>query len=387
MAQNTLTNLIGPLYRSLDIVSQEMVGMIPCVTLDTNAERAAIGQVLYSFETNPSQATDIVPGMLPPDDGEQTIDSNEFRITKSRRVPFRWNGEQEQALRSSGTAPAAIQADQMTQAIRTLVNEMETDMWLAARRACSRAYGTAGSTPFNPAGAGIADSAYIRQILDDNGAPGGERALVINSTAGVNLRSIPNLIKANEAGTTLTLRSGELLDLNGLSFHESLAPKSIAKGTAASYTTNTAGYAVGSRAITLITGTGTILAGDVVTFAGDPNKYVAAKDLGTDGAGVLTLNKPGLVQAIAASAVAVTVGANATANIAFHKSSMLLATRAPALPSGGDSAVDRMLITDPRSGITFEVAMYAQYRQMQYEVSAAWGTGGIKAAHAAQLLG
>jgi len=384
MALNTLNNLVGPLYRSLDIVSREMVGVIPCVTLDANAERAAVGQVLYSFETNPSQATDVVPGMLPPDDGEQVIDSNEFRITKTRRVPFRWTGEQEQGLRASGTAPAAIQGDQLTQAIRTLVNEIELDMWLAARKATSRAYGTPGTTPLTDSSG---DTALIRQILDDNGAPGGERALVINSSMGVNLRKVPNLIKVNEAGTSLTLRQGELLDLNGLSFHESAAPRQIAKGTGAGYVTNTAGYLAGARLITVSTGTGTILAGDTVTFAGDTNKYVVAKDLGQDGNNVLTLAKPGLRQAIPAAATTVTVGASATAAIAFHKASMLLATRAPALPTNGDSAVDRMLVTDPRSGITFEVALYAGYRQMQYEVSAAWGCGGIKAAHAAQLLG
>jgi hypothetical protein len=82
-----------------------------------------------------------------------------------------------------------------------------------------------------------------------------------------------------------------------------------------------------------------------------------------------------------------TIGNNFTANVAFSQSSLILATRAPALPDGGDLAVDRMTITDPRSGISFEVAMYPQYRQMQYEVSAAWGVKGIKAAHAALLLG
>jgi hypothetical protein len=380
---NTLTSLIGPLYRSLDIVSREMVGMIPCVTLDADAERAAVGQTLYSFETPIATATNITPGVTPPDDGDQVIGANDFKITKARRVPFRWNGEEELGVRSSGTAPAAIQGDQLTQAIRTLVNEMEMDMWLAGRKSVSRAIGTAGSTPF---ATNTSESALLRQIMDDNGAPGGERALVINSSVGVNLRTLAQLTKANEAGTTLTLRQGELLDLHGFSIHESAAPRAVVKGTAASYTSNAAGYAIGATAITLITGTGTILAGDTVTIAGDTNKYVAAKDLGTDGAGILTICKPGLRVAIV-GATAVTVGNTATANLAFCKSSLLLATRAPALPKGGDSAVDRMLVTDPRSGMTFEVAMYAQYRQMQYEVSAAWGCGGIKSAHGAQLLG
>ena len=122
-----------------------------------------------------------------------------------------------------------------------------------------------------------------------------------------------------------------------------------------------------------------------MTFAGDTNKYVV--ETGLAAPGVLTLAQPGLRVALAAAPVAMTIGANFTSNIAFSSSSIILATRAPALPDGGDLAIDRMMITDPRSGISFEVAMYAQYRQMQYEVSACWGTKGIKSQHGAILLG
>jgi hypothetical protein len=142
---------------------------------------------------------------------------------------------------------------------------------------------------------------------------------------------------------------------------------------------------VGATDITLITGTGTINAGDIITFAGDTNKYVVVT--GISAPGVVSIAAPGLRQAIPTSATAVTVGNSYTGNIAFSASSLVLATRAPALPDGGDMAVDRMMVTDPRSGISFEVAMYAQYRQIQYEVSACWGVKGIKNAHAAILLG
>ena len=89
----------------------------------------------------------------------------------------------------------------------------------------------------------------------------------------------------------------------------------------------------------------------------------------------------------AASATNITVIAATARNMAFSRSAIALATRAPALPEEGDLAVDRQVITDPRSGLSFEVSMYPQYRQMQYEIALAWGVKAVKTAHIALLLG
>lgn len=381
MANANLTSLIPSLYAALDVVSRELVGAIPAATRDATADRAAVGQSVVSFKTPAATATDITPGVTSPNDGDQTMGNTTVAITKSRRVPFRWNGEETLGLNNNGAGARAIQGDQIQQAIRVLVNEMEVDVVNAARLGSSRAYGTAGTLPF---ATDLSDPAQIRKILDDNGAPG-ERALIIDTSAGARLRTLTQLTKANEAGSTMTLRDGALLDLHGFTVKESAGVGTNIKGTGAGYTSNAAGYAAGATVITLITGTGTVLAGDVVTFAGDTNKYVV--EVGASAAGPITLAAPGLRVAIAAAATAMTIGANYVGNVAFSRSSLILATRAPALPDGGDSAVDRMTITDPRSGISFEVAMYAQYRQMQYEVSAAWGVKGVKSNHSAILLG
>ncbi|PLC06402.1 P22 coat - protein 5 family protein [Variovorax sp. RO1] len=381
LGANTLTGLIPALYSALDIVSRELVGAIPAATRDATADRAAVGQNVVVFKTPNAVATDIAPAVTPPNDGDQTIGNTAVTITKARRVPFRWNGEETLGVNNNGAGAAAIQADQLQQAIRTLVNEMEVDVVNAARIASSRAYGTAGTTPF---ATDLSDPAQLRKILDDNGAPG-ERALIIDTTAGAKLRTMGQLTKANEAGTTMTLRDGALLDLHGFVIKESAGVGVNVKGTGAAYTSTTAGFPVGTTSIPLITGTGTVLAGDIVTFAGDTNKYVV--ETGIAAPGTIVLAAPGLRQAIPAAATAMTIGANYTGNVGFSRSSLILATRAPALPDGGDMAIDRTLVTDPRSGITFEVAMYAQYRQMQYEISAAWGVKGIKSNHSAILLG
>jgi hypothetical protein len=382
---NTLTNLIPDLYAALDVVSREMTGMIPSVTIDPSASRAAKDQIVRSFTAPASSAGDITPGVTPPDDGDQTFGNVEVSITKARRVPFRWNGEQTLGV-NSGAGMQAMSVAQLAQAIRTLTNEMETDL-ANLHLSASRAYGTAGTTPFGTAG-DYTDASNARKILMDNGAPMGDLHLVTNTAAGANLRGKQGG-KANEAGTDIILRQGVLLDIHGFAIRESAQIATSTAGTAASATTNAAGYAIGATTLTLASaGTGTLVAGDVVTFAGDTNKYVLVSgDADVSGGGTIVLAAPGLRVAMTAATKAITVIAAAARNLAFARTAIILVTRAPALPDGGDLAVDRQIITDPVSGVSFEMSMYAQYRQMQYELSAAWGVKMVKPEHAAILLG
>jgi hypothetical protein len=73
--------------------------------------------------------------------------------------------------------------------------------------------------------------------------------------------------------------------------------------------------------------------------------------------------------------------------MAFNRSAIVLATRLPERPSAGDMAIDVTTITDPRSGLSFEVAVYPGYRKVVYEVSLAWGFEVIKPEHTALLIG
>jgi hypothetical protein len=125
---NTLTNLVPDVYAALDVVSRELVGFIPSVTRDPTTERAAVGQVVRSFVAPAAAATDITPGVTPPNDGDQTIGNQNLTITKARRVPFRWAGEESRGVNNGGPGVRAIQGNQIQQAIRTLCNEMESDL-------------------------------------------------------------------------------------------------------------------------------------------------------------------------------------------------------------------------------------------------------------------
>ena len=130
-------------------------------------------------------------------------------------------------------------------------------------------------------------------------------------------------------------------------------------------------------------GSGTILAGDIVTFAGTSDKYVVNTALS---GGSFTIGTPGL-QAAESDNDAITVGNNYTANIAMHRRAMELAIRAPAVPEGGDAADDALTVQDPTSGMVFEVRVYRGYRKTMIEVAAAWGVKAWKPDFIATLVG
>lgn len=381
---NTLTGLIPDLYAGLDVVSRELVGFIPSVFRNVNAERAAVGENVTYYVAPEMTSADIVPAMTVPEPTDRTMGTGSIQITKAKAVNFGFVGEEQKGL-NNGPGYLSVQADLFAQGLRALVNEIEVDLATTGYLGSSRAYGTA-STPF---ATNTGETAQVRKILDDNGAPATGRSLVIDSAAGASLRTLTQLTKVNEAGTSMTLRDGQLLDLNGLSIKESAGVQEPAVGTASSATTNDAGYAVGATTITLASaGTGTILAGDVITFAGDANKYlVVTGDADVSGGGTVVIAAPGLRQAIAGSTTAITVFAATSRSLAFSQNALHLVARAPALPQKGDMALDRMLITDPRSGLTFEVSLYPGYRKIRAEVAMAWGTKAVKTEHIATLLG
>jgi hypothetical protein len=382
---NTLTNLIPDLYAGLDVVSRELVGFIPSVFRNASAERAAVGQAVV-YPITPTMGTfNVTPSNVPPNPADLSIGNGSITITKSKGVEFGWTGEEQRGL-NTGPGYLSVQADLFAQGLRTLVNEIETDLASDAALNFSRAYGTPGTTAF---ASDVGASAQMKKIIDDNGAPQSGRSMVIDTSAGANLRTLKQLTAVNEAGTSMTLRDGELLNLNGFSIKESAGVQNPVAGTGANATTDNAGYAVGATTITLASaGTGTILAGDIITFAGDDNKYVVASgDADVSGGGTITLVAPGLREAIAASATNITVVGQAARNAAFSQNALHLVARAPALPVEGDMAIDRMLLTDPRSGLVFEVALYAMYRKIRAEIVMAWGTKTVKPEHGALLLG
>lgn len=384
MAALTLTGLIPTIYEAMDVVSREQAGLVRAVSMDSNATRAAVGQVVMSPVVGAMPAENLAASNVPADTPAQTIGNVQITISKARSVPFGITGEENRGLNNAGTT-GTINRDRIAQAMRTLTNEIETDL-AGLFTGASRALGTANGTPFGTAG-NLSDFAGARRILVDNGAPTGALKMVLSPSNVERIRGVQaGLFRVNEAGSDELLRTGNLGVVQGFELGESRQIRTaVTVGTGASYTTSVAALTVGQTVVPIITGTGTVLAGDIVTFAGDTNQYVVATGVGAPGS--IVLAEPGIQVAQGAAARAMTILGATSRSMFFHKGAIQLAIRAPAMPDGGDMADDVLVLQDPFSGIAFEFVIYKGKRQIRYEVNAAWGLVVAQPRHLGLLIG
>lgn len=361
---NELSAILGDIYKAAERVGEQLVGVIPSVMINAGSEAAPQGAPVTSFVTPvPVVNTTVTPAMTIPEGDDQTIGVKTMTVSQLARVSIPWTGE-DVARANTSFGYETLQGRQIERAMRAVVDQIEEYTADVIKKGASRAVGTAGTTPFGSDFGIVADA---RQILADNGFfANGEVSLVMNSNASTNLRKLSTLYKVNEAGTDAMLRRGTLLDLEGIMLRESAGLALHTKGTGTSYQSNlAAGYAIGASSLALDTGTGTVLAGDVVTFAGDTNKYVVNTALS---GGSLAIGAPGLRAALADN-VAMTVGNSYTPNLVISRSAVELVMRPLAKPKGGDAAVDETVVQDPVSGLVFRLSLYKGYNKTMLDIT------------------
>ena len=196
---NVLTDLAADIYKAADTVGRELVGFIPAATINADSsERVAKNGVIRAAYTRSATAGDITESMTIPEGTDQTVDNKTMTIDNARSVQIPWTGEDMKHV-GNGAGFETVYGDQLAQAMRTLTNEMEADLGIAAYQGASRAIGTAGTTPF---ASNFNLVASARQIIADNGGVtnDGRLSLVMNSSAGTLMRNLASLNQVNTAG-------------------------------------------------------------------------------------------------------------------------------------------------------------------------------------------
>lgn len=351
------------------------------LTTGFGEESVSVGKAINLPESAPVVGQDFVPGMTVTQADGVTPGKTSITITRQRTYAVPMTGED---WLKAGALGAQFQAATLKQAIRALVNDVWSDVTALADKS-SFAVGTAGTTPF---GSDFSVATSARKFLKNALAPKEDRFLLLNADAEERLLNQNQLMSAANANSTDAFRLGVVGPLSGF---RTLFPNVVGshtKGTGTGYLVNGA-CAKGATSITLDTGSGTVLAGDVVTFAGDSTQYVVETGItapGTITIGRLSQDGIGLLKALSDNA-AMTIQATHVCNMAFHRSAIGLAIRPIAMPPGGDMAVDYELITAGNSGLTLGLALYKGKGMEQLEVQAAWGVDALRRELLGKVLG
>jgi len=374
---NTLTALEPILFSAAQQVSAEPFGAVDAINTNFDSKGVAVGDDVKVTVAPTSAATDFTPGVAAAQGADAVASEITVQITKSRKASMYLTGEQMRSLDNGATSAEWIR-QMVAQMMRTLRNEAEVDCVNAIKLGASRAFGTAGTNPFASALTSLAD---VRKILRDNGAPMADLQFVGDTTSEANLLKLGVVLDAGIAGSDEERRSGILRRQYGFNMRTSAGIEVHTRGTAnAAYDTNGT-FAAGVSSVVVDTGAGTILPGDVASFAGDANLYVVSTGIGAPG--TLQVQTPGLLASLA-DGVDMTIAAAYTPNMAFERSAVVGVLRPPVMPA--NPTISQTLISDGM-GMTYLLLDIAQYGQRTWELHLAWGFKAVQPNHIATLLG
>jgi hypothetical protein len=379
---NTLTAILPVAYSAAKEVAAEPFGLIDAINTSFDDKGVAKGDTV-SVPIAPTRAlSDFTPAATTTAGTDGIASTTSVLITFSKKADWNITGEQERSLQNADTDKEWFK-QLLMQGMRALRNYAEGQAWSATIAGASRAYGTAGTTPF---ASDISALTNARKILQDNGAPLADLHMVADTAAGLNMRNLGLFQQAYQAGSDEERRSGRLMRQMGFQLAESAAVSTHTAGTAASATTDNAGYAVGATTLTLASaGTGTILAGDVITFAGDTNKYVVVTgDADVSNGGTITIAAPGLRVAMSAATKAITMVSTFTANVAMERSAVVGIMRPPLMPA--NPTITQALVSD-QFGMTYLLLDIAQYGMRTMELHLAGGFKTVNPEFSAIVLG
>lgn len=374
---NVFTALQPVLYSAAQEVSNEPFGVISGIAASFDDKGVAIGDKVRVPVAPTASTSDYVPAMTTAAGNDATASAIEVEITANKFVSWNLTGEQLRSLENGSTDGEWVR-QMVAQGMRALRNGAEQACAQAIKAGASRAVGTAGTNPFATDINIIADA---RKVLMDNGAPLADLQLCIDSAAGTAARKLGIYQQAHQAGSDSERRSGDLLRQFGFQIRESAGIQLHTKGTGASYVTS-GSTAKGVADVALVTGTGTVLAGDVVTFAADAaNKYVV--NVGVSAPGTIKLGRPG-ARAVIPTGNALTVGDSYTANLAFERNAVVGIMRPPVMPD--NPLIQRTLISDS-AGLTYLLAQIAGDGMATWRLHLAYGFKVVQSEHVALVLG
>jgi hypothetical protein len=311
-------------------------------------------------------AQQVAPATVPPANTDSAPTSVNIPLDQWWEAPFYLTDKEVMEV-IEGFVPM-----QAGEAIKSLANKVDTHILSLAAKVYGLA-GTPGTTPFATDLKAYLDA---RKVLNRQLAPMDNRAVVMDVDAEANAIGLRAFQDASFRGDTQGIIQGQIGYKLGATWVLDQNVASFTPGTASGSTTNAAGYALGATTITLASaGTGTLVVGDIVKFAGDNQTYaIVTGDTDVSNGGSIVI-APGLQKAIPASATAISVqgsGQTRVNNLVFHRDCFALASR-PLETQDMFGLGNFRSAVDPISGLVLRVEISRQHKQTRFSYDILWG--------------
>jgi len=277
---------------------------------------------------------------------------------------------------------------QMSEAVRALANVVNESIHGRYLGVYGWA-GTAGTTPFASTVTAATDS---RKVLHQQRAPRDNRRGVLDYDAEANALALAPFSDADKIGTNMVRIEGEVGRKYGIDWY---ADDAVLTHTAGTLQTTggivVSTLAVGASGISIksASAAGNINIGDIFTFAGDTQTYVALNTVSAivSGAGQAVRIDPPL-KVIASANTAVTIKGTHAVNLVFHRDAFAFANRPLAASSADLQLGSRiMTMTDPQTGITLRLEVSRRNKLTVWELDLLWGDGLVRPQLATRLAG
>ena len=370
---NTWIAVVPKLLAQALMTLREQIVMPRLVNRAYEVLAAQLGSTMDVPIPSAITATAVSPSNTPPSNVDSAPSSVAISLNQWYEAAFHLTDREEREV-MQGVIPM-----QASEAVKALVNKVETHLF-GFYKAVYGFAGTPGTTPF---ASDLAAFTAARKTLHEQLAPFDPRYSVIGPDAEANALQLRAFQDASYRGDTDGIVAGQIGRKLGSLWVMSQHVPTHTAGTGADYVVNKSdGQAVGDTAITVDGGTGTMLVGDIVTFAGHDQTYAVTAALASNTFSIT----PGLKAAVADDA-AVTLKATHVANLVFHRDAIAFATRPlegtvrPGLGSIVETAVD------PVSGLALRLEVTRQHKLTRYAFDILWGAALVRPELAVRLAG
>lgn len=362
MAANDLTNVIPQLLAQGLQALREQAIMARVVNRGYEEMAGGKGSTIDIPIPSAITAQAVSPGATPPATEGVIPTTVPIALSEWWEAPF-YLTDKDMHEAMEGTIPM-----QASEAIKALANKIDSDILALYKKVFGYA-GVAGSTPF---ASSVQEYLDARTVLAGQLAPMDPRYTILDPTAEGNALALRAFQDASFRGDTAGILNGQIGQKLGALWAMDQNIPTHTKGTEnGAYTTDNTGYALGVKQVTTITGTGTIVEGDIFTIAGDTQTYTCTATMAA--AGALAF-EPGLKVAIPTSATAITVKGSHVVNLLLHRDAFALAMR----PFAG---VDPMNLgkfssmVDPVSGLVLRLEVSREHKRTRFSYDVLYGVG------------